>query len=214
MINFKTYLHELNKPKEIRLFKSRVSNVKAVDTRDNSWQGTLNDLFSKYGFSNTGSGKYGTVFINSKYQYAIKVFMKDTAYLKFIQFCLKNQSSPYIPKIRGKVVKINDMFMAIRIEKLGPISNGIDLIEFVHMIRDPEFFLKGKMNLITIHNDDPHAQNLCKFLLDNEKLTDIHLGNIMMRRNQPVVIDPIYNWYKGGQFTMDPDDISSFKDLF
>jgi hypothetical protein len=217
VINFKSYLAELNKPFELRKFKSAVADVKDVDTRDPSWQGTLPELFSKYGFVNVGDGKYGTVFVNSKYPYAVKVFMKDTAYLKFIQFVLKNQSNPYVPKIRGKVVKINDMFMAIRMEKLSPshtIGKDIALKEFVEMIQDPEYFLQGKLNLITIHNEDKHAINLCKFLLANENLLDIHLGNIMMRRNQPVLIDPLYNWYKGAQFTMDPNDISNLKDVF
>ena len=215
MINFKSYLSELNKPKELRTFKNSVSSFKNVDSRDTSWQGTLPELFSKYGFINVGDGKYGTVFVHTRYSYAVKVFMKDTAYLKFVQFCMKNQSNPFLPKIRGKVVKINNNFMAIRIEKLQEFSYSDRACkEFHDMCRDPEDFLDGYFNFITIHNDDKNAQSICKFLVDNKKLVDIHYGNIMRRNNHPVLTDPLYNWLKSGEFTMDPNDLSNLKDIF
>lgn len=39
-----------------------------------------------------------------------------------MKFCMDNTRNPYLPKIRGKVVKITPIIYAIRLEKLTPGS--------------------------------------------------------------------------------------------
>lgn len=197
MISFKLLLEQLRNPKEIGLFKSATSHIKSVDSRDQSWQGTLPELFSKFGFHEVGSGKYGTVFIKDDYPYVIKVFMRDTAYLKWLNFCKQNPNNKYVPKIRGKVVKIGPTFMAVRLEKLTPYKGTYN---------DPS-------EEIFKYKNDEDAKQVADFLDKNAKLLDIHRGNVMSRGNQTVIIDPFYNWYKGGKLTIDPDDLSEFKDI-
>lgn len=220
MKTFKNYLTELNKPKHIDIFKNRVKSVTQVGSYDDNrdkWIGTMDDLFDEFGFKNVGRGKYATVFANPKYPYAIKLFMKDTAYLKYLHWVMKNQRNKFVPKVRGKVIKINDTFMAVRIEKLEDFyqNSTRDLMRaFEEMCLDPEDFIEGYSQFKEIPNDDKDAIDLCKFLISNRNLLDIHSGNIMSRKKQPVLVDPFYNWYKGGRYTMDPDDISHFKEIF
>jgi len=214
MITYKKIvsLLELNKPKEIGMFKDRVSKFDTVDSRNTDWQGEANDLFGKFGFKSFGRGKYATVFGNPRYPYVIKLFMKDTAYLKYLNWVIRNQSNKYVPKIKGKVIKINDIFMAVRLEKLNNSSRASD--EFIEMCRAPDDFLEGYSDFNSIPNNDKDAIDLCEFLSANERLIDVHGDNVMERNNKPVLIDPLYNWFKGGRFTMDPNDISNFKDIF
>lgn len=216
MIKFNTYLKELRNPLEIKKFKSNVSGIKAVDNRDHSWRGSLSDFMRKYDFNPVGSGKYGSVFVNKKYKYAVKVFMRDTAYLKFLNFCFSNKNNKYLPKFKGKVVKINNLFMAVRMEKLVDDSNS-QTSDLLNMCRDPEDFLDGYSNYRSISKDDKDAIAICEYFSKNRKLLDIHGGNLMNRPNgDPVIIDPFYNWFKPGQggFVMDPDDISKFEGIF
>ena len=114
MITFKQLIESLRKPAEIKQFLQATSGYKQVDSRFNGWQfDSLPQLMAKYGFKQLGSGKYGTAFAKSGYPYIIKVFMKDVAYLKWLDYCKLHQDNPWIPKIKGKVVRLGDMFLAV-----------------------------------------------------------------------------------------------------
>lgn len=202
MKSFSTYFNELYKPKGLDKFRKNVSGVDQVDTRDQAWHNVLPSEFAKYGFKKLGSGKYASVFGHSKYPYVVKVFMKDAAYLKWIEFCQSNRDNKYVPKIRGKVTKINKMFMMIRLEKLTPYSSGKSASEF------NASFAKWKST-----GEMPEDQDLVDvftYFAKYKKLLDLHGENMMMRGNQIVVIDPFYNWYgkTGPGYSIDPDDIN------
>lgn len=200
MITFSQLISEkLQKPAEIEQFKKQVSHLSNVDSRDVEWQFTLPELMSKFGFNNVGSGKFGTVFINPNYPYVVKIFMRDTAYLKWLDFCKRNQGNKFVPKIKGKVVKVGNLFMAVRLEKLRPADLPFDLPA------DAEIYKAADAG-------DRDALAVVHFLEANDRLLDMHGQNVMRRSNgQLVVIDPFYNWYRGGKFTIDPDDVSNFK---
>lgn len=203
MLSFKNYLVELRNPADIAKFKKSVAGFDKVDTRDNSWSYDLPQLMGKYGFKTLGSGKYGFVFGNPSYPYVLKIFMKDSAYLKWIEFCKKNQSNPYIPKIRGKVVKITPMFYAIRLEKLTPYSHGGG----TQFNKDYSAWKADKL----YKSSDKNIQDILDYFSIHKDLLDLHGENMMMRKNQLVIIDPFYNWFgkknpKG--YTIDPDDIN------
>lgn len=201
MITYQLLLEKLRKPGEIEIFKNRVSKLNAVDARDVKWQTTLPDLMTKFGFRNVGAGKYGTVFANDNYPYIIKIFMRDAAYLKWLNFCMQNQGNKWLPKIRGKVIKIGNLFMAVRLEKLTPYNmKGTPVDEKLYHDAD--------------ELGDPEAKKVVDFLDANARLLDLHEGNAMMRGSQVVIIDPFYNFYRGGKYTIDPNDLSSFRELF
>lgn len=188
------------KPKEIEYFRSQVVSYNEIDHRNSDWKCDLNDLFLNYGFKNLGNGKYGSVYGNSKYQYVLKIFMKDSAYLKWISFSLKNQDNPYVPKIRGKVVKITPLFYAIRLEKLTPT------VELTKSF-DREYSKWSCDN--SYQTEDINLNKILKYFENHRKLLDIHSGNVMMRNDQPVITDPFYNWFdkKTKTYTMDPNNI-------
>ena len=58
---------------------------------------------------------------------------------------------------------------------------------------------------------DNNAIQVVEFLNKYQKLLDMHSGNVMMRGDQLVITDPLYNFYKDGNFIMDPNDISAFE---
>lgn len=193
-------LLELKKPNELTSFRSRVKGISAVDTRDSSWGNSLLDMFGKYGFKLLGSGKYASVFGSEKYPYVIKVFMKDSAYLRWIKFAMDNKNNPYVPKIRGKVIKITPMIYAIRLEKLSP---GYLTGKFAEEYR--------KWSMDNNHkSDDKNIQDILDYFKKNKDLLDIHSENVMMRGDQLVIIDPFYNWFgkkNPGNYTIDPNEV-------
>ena len=86
---------------------------------------TIKEYFKKLGFKLLGTGAFGAVFGHPKLNYVIK-FFKDKSYLEYIEFCKKN-SSPHLPKFRGKLMKSKKYpnINAIRIEKLSIIPSDI-----------------------------------------------------------------------------------------
>jgi len=156
------------------------------------------------GFKRVGSGKYASVFLHSKYPYALKIFMKDSAYLRWIDFAKKNQKNPFVPKIRGKVVKITPVIYAIRLEKLDRYSYGGGkkfMSEYARWAKDKNY-----------KSSDPDIQAVLEEFAKNKSLLDLHGENMMMRGNQLVIIDPYYNWFgrkEPGKYMIDPDDIPS-----
>jgi hypothetical protein len=193
-------LRELRKPGEVDQFRKDAADLKSVDTRDNSWRINLDEYMSKYGFRALGSGKYASVYGNERYPYVIKVFQKDSAYLRWIKFSLANKNNPYVPKIKGKVVKITPLVYAIRLEKLSPtFMSGEFADEYQQWMRDNSH-----------QAQDPNIQEILNFFANNKKLLDLHSENVMKRGNQLVIIDPFYNWfgkYEPGKYTIDPDNV-------
>lgn len=185
MKTFQEIILELNKPKELSKLRKDISYVDSVDTRDNSWMRTVGSVFKDKGFDLLGSGNYGSVFGHKKYPYVLKIFMKDSAYLRWIKFAMDNKNNPYVPKIRGKVVKITPMIYAIRLEKLTPGSFSGPFAEAYRQWQsDPNYV-----------SDDKNIQDILDYFQKNKKLLDLHSDNVMMRGNQMVVIDPFYNWF-------------------
>lgn len=199
MKTFKNILSELYKPKELSKLRKDLSHIKNVDTRDTSWMYTVGGLMQSRGFATLGSGKYGSVFGHSKYPYVVKVFMKDSAYLRWIKFAMDNKNNPYVPKIRGKVLKITPMIYAIRLEKLTPGTfTGPFAKAYMNWQNDPSY-----------QSDDKNIQDILDYFSKNKKLLDLHGENIMMRGDQLVVIDPFYNWFNkhnAMDYTIGPDD--------
>ena len=197
---YEKIMKELRKPSELDQFKKDAASLTGVDTRDNTWRTNLDDYMSKYDFKKFGSGKYASVYGNQKYPFVIKVFQKDSAYMRWLKFCLSNRDNPYVPKIKGKVLKITPMVYAIRLEKLSPgyITSEFNR-EYSQWQKDPNY-----------KTQDAALQQVFDFFEPNRKLLDLHGENVMMRGDQLVIIDPFYNWFgkeEPGKYTIDPDEI-------
>ena len=196
-------LHELRKPQEIDDIKKAVSDVTSVDSRNRNWMYSIPDILSSTGFKLAGTGNYGSVFVNDKYPFALKIFMKDSAYIKWLSFCKKNQNNPFVPKMKGGLVKITDIIFAVRIEKLNNFQGDLENTSFYQSL------FKCLQNSNEMH-ENQHVKTVVEELCRNKHLLDLHRDNVMQRNNgQLVIIDPYYNWYNksANKFTIDPDKI-------
>lgn len=197
MHSFIQFLAELRNPKEIASFRKDIKDIKGIDTRDRSWADNLSDYFKEHGFKLLGSGKYANVYGNDSYPFVLKVFMKDSAFFKWMLFCAQNKNNPYCPKFKGKVVTLSDNFFAIRVEKLTPVSYD----EYQKL----DDILSGR-----IPPKDEHLEKIMAYLNANKNILDMHSENAMMRGKQIVIVDPFYNWFdtKKMEYTIDPNGFS------
>lgn len=198
----------LESHKPIMTFRSFVKDIDKVDKRT-KWRDSINKLMSDHGFQIGGSGNYGSVFIHRNLPYIVKIFMKDTAYLHWLSFCFANQHNPYVPKIRGKVAKLTGTFFAIRMERLTQNEYAAKT-----------FSAKLDRLLDLGPTGDVDLDSIVDVMKRHRPLLDIGDWNIMLRGKQPVLIDPFYNWIVADKFTdnpkytIDPEDISNFDQLF
>ena len=204
MKNFTQFITELRKPKEISDFKRDAEKeLKTVDSRNNYWRDNLTEYMNAHGFKFLGKGKYASVYGNPKYPFVIKVFMRDSAYQRWLDFCLKNKNNKHVPQIKGKVVKITNNVMALRIERLTPLKGSYSSEKF-----GSEFAKWERDNSYV--SDDSDINDILKHFSMNKKLIDIHSENIMMRGDVDVVVDPYYNWVNvengNVKFTIDPNE--------
>ena len=189
-------------PADVNQYRKDVAHINVVDSRDHSWSETLTGLMTKHGFATIGQGKYASVFSHDNYPWIVKVFMKDSAYLKWISFAMKHQDNPYVPKIKGKVIKVTPMIYSIRLEKLTASHSATGdafLPAFRKWQSDHEY-----------RSGDKHIDEILDFFVPNKKLLDLHGENVMARGNQLVVIDPFYNWFDPStkSYTIGTDDIN------
>ena len=185
-------LTELKKPKDIDKFRKFYQELEQ-GTANSSWRYYVNKVLAEYGFKQIGKGSFASVYSNPKYPYVLKVFRKDDGYVKWFNFCRQHQGNPLIPIIRGKVVKITEMFFAVRLEKLRSY-NGFSM-------REPH----NKLNKLFADKIDNKQQDdleltgnkyidpIIKVFLEHEGYIDLHAANLMKRQDgQIVIIDPFF----------------------
>lgn len=122
-------INELGPYKSNQLYKKAVDAFPAVGS-----QGELNSSnrfdaladFTEYmvskGFKELGMGSFGATFTHPNYPWVFKLFYNDPAYFKFFEYARANQSNPFLPKIKGKYIKIQTGVYVIRLEKLRAIQ--------------------------------------------------------------------------------------------
>jgi hypothetical protein len=146
------------------------------------------------GWNRIGAGSFARVFEHPKYPLVLKIFTsKDKCYIKFLKYIQQNSTNPYLPKIRGKILKLNRDFYAVRLEKLEPVDKRVWDNQYDPMFYD---FAELNFNYEKIKARYPKYKELWKTMVDIKKDTncnlDIHSGNFMMRGNQIVLIDPVW----------------------
>lgn len=155
---------------------------------------------AKYGFEPIGSpGSSGFVAQHEDYPYVLKIFGNDTAYIKWLAFCKKNQSNPYVPKVKGAPLNLGSNVYAVRLELLKysyPFRQHNIAMEF----RDAYVRYNKSEQIEDIDYDYIKSDPQLFVVFDAIKsiistigggFLDMHEDNIMWRGNQFVVIDPV-----------------------
>lgn len=152
----------------------------------------LHDYMVSLGFEFVGGGEFSLVFESPLTDAVVKVY-NDECYDEFVKFCFENLTNPFLPKFRGRGVRLRDGARMIRIEKLLPLSindcRGIQLL--TNLVK------KGGSGPHEMWDFTPKQQMLYNTVealyksLRAPCTMDIHSGNVMQRPNgQIVIIDP------------------------
>lgn len=161
---------------------------------------TFTQFLVDQGFTRVGMGSFAAVYEKPGYPWLFKLFNHDTAYEKYIRWVIKNQNNPHVPKIKGNLFPINKNTYVVRMEKLTPIDFGaIDqntrkLISILDSFEDSSIST-GKNRWLK--ETYPGIWNILQELEhignQNNVSLDIHMNNIMMRGDTPVITDPLYD---------------------
>jgi preprotein translocase subunit Sss1 len=173
------------------------------------------DKFSSFGGKILGSGAFGCALMHPKWNFVVKIFSQDDAYLKFVRFVLRNPRNSY-PKFLDKPRRFlpnfrrpaKDEYMyIIRMEKLEPLpretwSEMSRVIWTIEAGKQPqEDVLKNMLavlkdkhpNIVEFIRDFRFFADYARFLrkTDDFGYMDLHDGNLMTRKNGDLVlIDP------------------------
>lgn len=166
-------------------------------------KGTLEDYYKKLGkmgYLQVGAGFYSRALSNGTQ--VIKVAVDDTGYDEYLKYVLANQNNPYFPKVynvkRFKNVWRNQEQKDHPVAPWGErMSHNVTVITMEKLTKAGR---KGNV-LSTRYQRDwnkPKAENeqeqrMFDVLekLDERYCIDMHSKNVMLRGDQPVVIDPV-----------------------
>lgn len=210
-----TLLEGLKNPSEIGDF-SKSFNDPAIDTNVHTqaarkrprWKSSLVKSMKKYGFKLIGAGINGAVFRNDEYPYVIKVYRNDEGYDEWLHFIRTHPQNKFVPVIKGRAMRLNQIFKAVRLEYLipCPVEKANTFSDSVGTISDA---LTDKyrarfsgMQVSSEYEDvinqaDQDIIDIANFLREWEDcgnaFNDLTAHNIMCRENGSIVIlDPLY----------------------
>jgi hypothetical protein len=181
------------------VFAPADSDEDAVYKRKQSLD-TFMDFLDEHGFKKLGRGSFGLVFEKSDYPWVFKIFTTDSAYLSYVKWAIANQSNPNVPKFKGKLIKVNNDTYAIRMEKLTEFKYSS--YQIGHPMRRLHDLITAYAGVYNVGKDDLKwlkntYPGICAIVSQYKKNPDfkfdMHAGNIMMRGNIPVIVDPIYD---------------------
>jgi hypothetical protein len=183
-MEIKDFAQAFNDPK----INSRVQQQAA--RKNPAWKKSLAASMQKYGFVLVGAGVNGAVFQNPQYPFVLKVYRTDRGYDEWLYFMRTHQNNPHVPKMRGAILRINDIFSAVRLEQLEPCDATLANQFLKPIERGASGPYRDTLDLIA---SDPAAGEIAKYMRDWEGVSDLSHHNVMMRRNgELVIIDPIY----------------------
>jgi len=179
------------------IFKNS-DNLKQFDFREQALKKFMNHL-SENGFKQLGDfGQGGVVFEHPSYSWVFKLFTHDPEYLRYLNYALAHQNNPHVPKIKGKMIKINNETFVVRMEKLYRSSREEThtLATKLRSINDIEFFNSPFMQeeIKLLKTDYPGIYKIITDLLHTnpDSQFDFHSENIMERKDGTIVIiDPL-----------------------
>ena len=150
-----------------------------------------------YQLEHIGSGLFANVFVRPNDPYVIKIFVKDPGYLKYVQYCLKHQDNPHVPRFRGGLISLDNNSYAVRIERLESFQGNKDqdLARIGNEITKGYQVFSQLVSNATIQEYSPQLHQLFRdlaSLFGGSRYTDLTANNIMVRGGKTLVItDPV-----------------------
>ena len=196
--------------KYIELLEYPKTAIKNILKGDTAYSDLL--LFLKrYKWKKLGKGVFGTVFESKKFPYVIKIFKKDSCYIKFVKYCLQNQSNPHLPKFKGNILssKLNPNIFGVRMEKLEPIkitshehyniiyniiNYAINLKMIEHMTKTDNGYTLTNNSIKIFEEDYPDFAKIIRELKELKCFFAIKPTNMMMRDSTLVFTDPLFDY--------------------
>lgn len=177
-MKFSQYLKEIHMPRGRQKFKRQSQGL--VDEVPSGRLDRLNltDLMADYGWEPVGRGFHAHVYDHHNKNYVIKVFANDPLTKRWLKFVAANQKNPYLPKLRGRPVKVGDKINAVRMERLKPLTLTQWHEFYDMMFEDDEI--------------DDHLRRIMVELMAYGE-PDIHEENCMLRLSTKdfVIVDPV-----------------------
>lgn len=171
-------------------------------------------LVKKHGIKKLGGGAFSQVFQHPQFHnVAVKVYRnKDTVYRRYLAWCMKNQSNPFVPKIIEQVqfTGTSDPYNIVFMQKMEPVGTnrfvnevakalGLTFIEredLYDVYEDNlgsgrEFYRFMKQAAQSDRCNPDFARLWAHVASYGVDVVDFHAGNAMMRGRQLVVTDPV-----------------------
>ena len=203
MININMKINELTGYKSNDLY-NKAKEILGGDIRDKPLYASLDEwevIMKQYGFIHLGTGSYGSAYEHPNYPWVFKVFKNDKSYFAFFNYARRNQNNPNLPKIKGSYIKIGPDAYAVRLEKLQPMSQDewikLDKItdDLQEMVAKVTYGGEWTAEEISLKKQFPGIYEIISAMWNADifknSYADIHSGNIMMRGDVPVFIDPV-----------------------
>ena len=173
--------------KAVEIFKNHTITIqKKLDT--------FADFMKNHGFNILGSGIAGLAFEKNGYPWVFKIFHDDEGYLHFFNYAKTHQNNPNVPKTKGGALTLaSDSFMGklylVRIEKLSPFPVGNEVLNLLWGIDfSDDLTPEIEQKIAKVY---PGIIDVLKDAFSSGYSLDLHPGNVMMRGNIPVIIDPL-----------------------
>jgi len=77
------------------------------------------------GYRRVGIGRYAHVWAKRGDMFVVKVFQYDPAYADFIELISQHQDNPHFPRTKGRLTRLDEVWQAIRIERLTRLAPNI-----------------------------------------------------------------------------------------
>ncbi len=196
-------INELTGYKNIGLYK-KAKEIMGGDIRDKPLYASLDEwqlIMQDYGFRHLGSGSYGSAYEHPSYPWVFKIFKNDKSYFTFFNYARRNQNNPNLPKIKGSYIRIGNDAYAVRLEKLREVTRDewIKIEEIMDNIQEMVYKVsydgEWTPEEIALKKQFPGIYEIISAMWNADIFQnshpDIHSGNIMMRGNVPVLIDPV-----------------------
>jgi len=156
-------------------------------------------LLYKAGWNFLGSGAYADVFEKPGVNYILKLFEdRDNGYKRYLSL-ISQRRNKHFPILRGRPMKINSVYWAVRMEKLQPINSTTDWEVVANGERYLRILESGSheytgfvQQYVASYPDMAQALELIlRFVIVGGSYLDLGYNNVMKRLDGTlVIIDP------------------------
>ena len=161
-------------------------------------------ILLKGGYERIAGGTYAVVYGKPGANTVLKLIHKrDVAYMAFVNLAVKHQDNPHFPRFSGKLIRLNDDYRAVRMERLVAGLGAEDQYRsFIAYALDLYIARKGNFNSMrteyaeVLRNaflKDGQLQDACDLIVENlwQYVNDLHPANVMFRGDTVVITDPV-----------------------